>query len=218
MRRRLAPSNLKSGFKLLKQLLRVKRSFSVVNYRPSSRKQACKLITQHAAGWRWSGTSGLVAYRCSTFAMPTVPCMGTTTVPCLGTSTVPCLGTFASAQCLGTFAVPVWDACQFPAWERLPVPCLGTLASVHALPGHACSPCLGRLPVPCLGTLASSLPGKVCQCPAWTRFAFPAWDALPVPCLGTFAKALRGYVCQSLPGTLASSLPGNAICWDAVPS
>ena len=35
-----------------------------INYSPSSRKQACKLITQHAAGWRWSGTSGLVAYRC----------------------------------------------------------------------------------------------------------------------------------------------------------
>ena len=119
--------------------------------------------------------------------------------------------------CLGTFAVPAWEACQFPAWERLPVPCLGTLASVHALLGHACSPCLGRLPVPCLGTLASSLPGNVCQCPAWARFAVPAWDALPVPCLGTFAIALPGHVCQSLPGTLASSLPGNAICWDAVP-
>ena len=37
---------------------------NISNYSPSSRKQACKLITQHAAGWRWSGTSGLVAYRC----------------------------------------------------------------------------------------------------------------------------------------------------------
>ena len=36
----------------------------IINYSPSSRMQACKLITQHAAGWRWSGTSGLVAYRC----------------------------------------------------------------------------------------------------------------------------------------------------------
>ena len=135
--------------------------------------------------------------------------MGTTTVPCLGTSTVPCLGTFASA-------LP-GHVCS-PCLGRLPVPCLGTLASVHALPGHACSPCLGRLPVPCLGTLASSLPGNVCQCPAWARCAVPAWDALPVPCLGTFANALPGHVCQSLPGTLASSLPGNAICWDAVPS
>ena len=162
--------------------------------------------------------------------------------------------------CLGTFAVPAWDACQFPAWERLPVPCLGTLASslpgnacqfpawerlpvpclgtlASSLPGNACQfpawerlpvcmPCLGmlavpawdacqfpawgRLPVPCLGTLASSLPGNVCQCPAWARIAVPAWDALPVLCLGTFANALPGHVCQSL--------PGNAICWDAVPS
>ena len=119
--------------------------------------------------------------------------------------------------CLGTFVVPAWDACQFPAWERLPVPCLGALSSVHALPGHACSPCLGCLPVPCLGTLASSLPGNVCQCPAWARFAVPALDALQVPCLGTFANLLTGHVCQSLPGT-ASSLPGNAICWDPVPS
>ena len=92
------------------------------------------------------------------------------------------------------------NACQFPAWERLPVPCLGTFSS------------------PCLGRFASSLPGNVCQCRAWARLAVPAWDALPVPCLGTFANALPGHVCQSLPGTLASSLPGNAICWDAVPS
>ena len=37
---------------------------NVLNYSPSSRKQACKLITQYVAGWWWSGTSGLVAYRC----------------------------------------------------------------------------------------------------------------------------------------------------------
>ena len=96
---------------------------------------------------------------------------------------------------------PAWGRLRFSAWEHLPVPCLGhvcspclgslpvpclgTLASVHALPGHACSPCLGRLPVDCLGTLASSLPGNVCQCPAWARFAVPAWGAawerLPMP-------------------------------------
>ena len=97
--------------------------------------------------------------------------------------------------CLGTLAVPAWDARQFPAWEQLPVPCLGTLASVHALPGLAGSllgntcqfPALERLPVPCLETLASSLPGNACQC------------------------ACPGLACfQSLPGTLASSLPENA--------
>ena len=117
-------------------------------------------------------------------------------------------GNICQCPAWGTFAVPAWDACQFPAWE--------TLASVHALPGHACSPCLGRLPVPCLGTLASSLPGNACQFPAWERlpvpclgtFCSPCLDALPVPCLGTFANALPGHVCQSL--------PGNAFCRDAV--
>ena len=72
-------------------------------------------------------------------------------------STVPCLGTFPSApaasaglqslpemlassclgmqvRCLGTLAVPAWDACPFPAWERLPIPCQGMFAS----------PCLGH--------------------------------------------------------------------------
>ena len=182
---------------------------NTVNYSPSSRKQACKLITQHAAGWRWSGTSGVGGISLLNFCNAYSSLHGNNTVPCLGTSTVPCLGTFASA-------LP-GHICS-PCLGRLPVPCLGTLASVHALPGHACSPCLGRLPVPCLGTLASSLPGNACQCPAWAGFAVPAWDALPVPCLGTFANALPGHLCQSLPGTLASSLPGNAICWDAVPS
>ena len=72
------------------------------------------------------------------------------------------------------------NACQFPAWERLPVPCLGTLASF--LPGNACQcacpgwECLQSLP----GTLASSLPGTLCQ--------FPAWERLPMPCLGMFAS------------------------------
>ena len=91
--------------------------------------------------------------------------------------------------CLGTFAVPAWDACQFPAWERLPVcmPCLGMLV-VPAW--DACQfPAWERLPVPCLGTFASSLPGNVCQCPAWARCAvlpgtlcqFPAWERLPMP-------------------------------------
>ena len=52
------------------------------------------------------------------------------------------------------------------------------------LPGHACSLCLGRLPVPwlgtfcspCLGRFASSLPGNVCQCPAWACLPVPAWE------------------------------------------
>ena len=44
--------------------------------------------------------------------------------------------------------------------------------------------------------------------PAWGRLRFPAWEHLPVPCFGTL---------QSLPGTLASSLPGNA-CQCACPA
>ena len=68
--------------------------------------------------------------------------------------------------CLGMLAVPAWDACQFPAWERLPVPCLGTFAS--ALPGH----------------VLQSLPGTLCQ--------FPAWERLPMPCLGMFASPCLG--------------------------
>ena len=143
---------------------REEREFTHVNFRPSSLKQAYKLITQHAAGWRWSRTSGVggksllnLFAQCS-FAMPTALCLETTPAPCLGTSTVPCLGTFASAL-LGTFAVPAWDTCQLLAWERLrvSVSCLETNASMHALPGHACSACLGRLPDPCLRRLASSL-------------------------------------------------------------
>ena len=194
-------------------------------YNPSSRKQACKLITQHTAGWRWSGTSGVggklllnLFAQCS-FAMPTVPCLGTTTVPCPGSLRFPAWE--LPVPCLGTFAVPAWDAFQFPAWERLPVSCLETLASVHALFGHACSPRLGRLLVPCLGTLASSLPGNACQ--------FPAWERLPVPCLWTLASSLPGNACQfpaweRLPvpclGTLASSLPKNACqfpAWERLP-
>ena len=117
------------------------------------------------------------------------------------------------------------NICQRPAWARLqslpgtlasslpwhclPVSCLGRLAS--SLPGNAgpCAcpawACLQSLP----GTLASSLPGNVCQCPAWARFAVPAWDVLPDPCPGTLSNALPGHVCQSL--------PGNAFCRDADP-
>ena len=42
-------------------------------------------------------------------------------------------------RCLGTCAVPVQAAYQFPAWEHLPVPCLGMFAS----------PCLGLAPDQC---------------------------------------------------------------------
>ena len=84
------------------------------------------------------------------------------------------------------------NAFQFPAWERLPVPCLGTLASVHALPGHACSPCMGRLPVPCLGTFACALPEHVLQSLPGTLCQFPAWEHLPMPCLGMFASPCLG--------------------------
>ena len=143
-------------------------------------------------GWWHIAAKLLQCLQFPAWEQPLSPAWGRLRFPAWEHLPVPCLGTFCS-PCLG----------------RLPVPCLGTLASVHALPGHACSPCLGRLPVPCLGTLASSLPGNVCQCPAWARFAVPAWDALPVPCLGTFANALPGHVCQSL--------PRNAFCRDAVP-
>ena len=138
-----------------------------INYSPSSRKQACKLITQHVAGWRWSGASGV---GCKSLLNFFAQCNAYSSLP--GNNHCP-LPLTSTVLCLGTFAVPAWDACQFPAWERLPV-CM-------PLPGHACSPCLGHLPVPCLWKFASAL-------------------------------------CLSLPGTLASPLPGNAFCWDAVPS
>ena len=107
-------------------------------------------------------------------------------------STVPCLGTFASA-------LP-GHVCS-PCLGRLPLPCLGTLASVHALPGHHQG--LQSLP----GTLAGSLlwnvcqfrPGNVCQCPAWARFAVPAWDALPVPCLGINVCQCPAWACLPVP-------------------
>ena len=51
---------------------------------------------------------------------------------------------------------------------------------------------MGTTTVPCLGDVYGSLPGNICQCPAWARL-------------------------QSLPGTLASSLPGNA-CQCACPA
>ena len=184
-------------------------------------KQAYELITQHAAGWRWSRTSGVGGKSLLNYLRSALlQCLRLSAwkqhpPPCLGTSTVPCLGTFASAL-LGTFAVPAWDTCQLPAWERLrvSVSCLETNASVHALPGHACSACLGRLPDPRLRRLASSLDWKVCQCPAWARFAVPA---LSVTCMGTLARVsfLPGNECQCacpawaclqcLPGTVAWS-------------
>ena len=125
------------------------------------------------------GKSLLNLFAQCSFAMPTVPCLGTTTVPCLRTSTFPCLATFASA-------LP-WHVCS-PCLGRLPVPCLGTLASVHALPWHACSPCPGMLAVPsslpgnaCLGRFASSQAGNVCQCPDLACLPVPAWDACQFP-------------------------------------
>ena len=80
---------------------------------------------------------------------------------------------YLPVPCLGTFAVPAWDACQFSALEHLPVPCLGTFCS-H--PGTLCQflawerlpvPSLEHLPVPCLGMLIlQSLPRTLCQFPA----------------------------------------------------
>ena len=69
---------------------------------------------------------------------------------------------------------PAWGRLRFPVWENLPF----AWARLQSQPG----------------TLASSLPGNVCQ--------YPAWACLPIPCLGMFAIAL--------PGTLASALPRNA--------
>ena len=70
--------------------------------------------------------------------------------------------------CLDMFAVAAWDACKFPACERLLVcmPCLGMLA-VPAW--DACqSRAWERLPVPCLR--------NVCQCLAWACLPVPAWE------------------------------------------
>ena len=132
--------------------------------------------------------------------MPTVPCLGTTTVPCLGTSTVPCLGTFASA-------LP-GHVCS-PCLGLLPVSCLGTLASF--LPGNACQSacpawaCLQSLPWTLASflpgkKLANSLPGNVCQCPAWARLFCSS-------CQGRFAT-MPGNVCQcGLPGHVCQPLP-----------
>ena len=82
-----------------------------------------------------------------------------------------------------------------------------------SLPGNICQcPAWARLQsLP--GTLASSLPGNACQC------ACPAWACL---------QSLPGTLASSLLGTLASSLPGNVYqcpawarfavpAWDALP-
>ena len=74
---------------------------------------------------------------------------------------------------------------------------------------------------PLPGDVYGSLPGNICQCPAWARL-----QSLP----GTLASSLPGNACQcacpawaclqSLPGTLASSLPGNACqfpAWERLP-
>ena len=132
--------------------------------------------------------------RCS-FAMPTVPCLGTTTLPCL------------PEDIHGFRPVKI---CQCPSWVRSS-PCLaGALAS--CLPGNVCqcaSPawaCLKSLP----GTLASSLPGKVCQCPTWERLPpAAAWGSLPVPCRAHFAVS----ACEALPvpclETFTNDMPGH---------
>ena len=70
---------------------------------------------------------------------------------------------------------------------------------------------------PLPGDVYGSLPGNICQCPAWAHL-----QSLP----GTLASSLPGNACQcacpawaclqSLPGTLASSLPGNACQFPAL--
>ena len=82
-------------------------------------------------------------------------------------------------------------------------------------------PCMGTTTVPPPGDVYGSLPGNICQWPAWARL-----QSLP----GTLASSLPGNACQcacpvwaclqSLPGTLASSLPGNACqfpAWERLP-
>ena len=87
------------------------------------------------------------------------------------------------------------------------------------------------------GDVYSSLPGNICQCPAWARLqSLPGTLASSLP--GTLASSLPGNACQcaclawaclqSLSGTLASSLPGNdcqfpawerfTLIWLSIPS
>ena len=68
-------------------------------------------------------------------------------------------------------------------------------------------------PLPGHVDVYSSLPGNICQCPAWARL-----QSLP----GTLCQCgCPAWAClQSLPGTLASSLPGNACqfpAWERLP-
>ena len=186
------------------------------------------------------GKSLLKFFAQCSFAIPTVPCLGTYTVPCLETFVSALPGHVCSPPPppLRHLLVPAWERLSvcMPCLGCLPVPCLGTFAS--ALPGHVFSRCLGRLLVPCLGALACFLPGNACQRAylAWAclqslpGMQFPAWDRLPGPCLGTFTSALPAHALQSLPGMLClrtfatalpghvyQALPGNACCWDAVP-
>ena len=109
-----------------------------------------------------------------------------------------------------TFASALPGHVCSPCLGRLPVSCLGTLVSVHALPGHACSPCLGRLPVPCLGTFASALPWHVLQSLPGTLCQFPAWERLPMPCLGMFASPCLGRLPVPCLGTPFAGTPSLA--------
>ena len=90
---------------------------------------------------------------------------------------------------------------------------------------------------PLPGDVYGSLPGNICQCPAWARLQFlpgtlasslpgnacqfPAWERLPVcmPCLGMLAvpawDACQFPAWERLPvpclGTFASALPGHVL-------
>ena len=71
---------------------------------------------------------------------------------------------------------------------------------------------------PLPGDVYGSLPGNICQCPAWARLQslpgtlasflpgnacqFPAWERLPVPCPGTFSSPCLGRFASSLPGNV----------------
>ena len=179
----------------------------IINSNPLSRKQACKLITQHAAGWRWSGTLAVGGKSLlNLFAQCSLQCLQFPAweqplSPAWGCLRFPAWEHFA-VPCLGTFAVPAWDACQVPASKRLP----------------GCMPCLGRLPGPFVGALASlktfanDLPGHIVQSLPGTLCQFPAWERSPMPCLGMFASPCLGtllartlYLCSFLKLICASS-------------
>ena len=61
---------------------------------------------------------------------------------------------------------------------------------------------------PLLGDVYGSLPGNICQCPAWARLqSLPGTLASSLP--GNAGSSLPENVCQCLPGHVLQSLPGT---------